>query len=178
MTPEELNEALANGTLNEAAEKLEKERADAQARGDVKATATASNDLGVLYYLLAKYPEARAAMESARDGFTQVNDPVGQARSIGNLARLEERKGDKKVALAMYQQAADMFHAADDRDDEFATLRSLSQLYLKLGGWLQALATFDHALLIKPHRSWFDNFLHWLYQIPLKMLGFNAPQSA
>ncbi len=174
MTPEELNEAIERGTLKEAAAALENKRDEATAGGQTQTAAELSNDLGVVYYLLGRYPEARTALQAARDGFLQLNDGTGEGRALGNLARVEEKKGDRKAALALYQQASDLFHAANERDDEFATLRSISQLYLKMGGWLQALATFDRALTIKPHRGPFDAFLHFIYQIPLRMLGYSA----
>lgn len=174
MTPEELGEAIQNGKLNEAAVYLEQQRADAQARGDVSATASVVNDLGVVYYLAEQYPQARAAFESARDGFGQTDDALGRARALGNLARLEEKTGDRKAALALYQQAIDLFHEVNEREDEFATLRSLSQLYLKMGGWIQALAMYDRALMVKPKQGFFDKILHWLYQIPLRMLGMGS----
>ncbi len=174
MTPEELNEALEHGTLKEAAAQLEQKRTEATTGGKVREAAELSNDLGVVYYLLGRYPDARTALQAARDGFLQLQDGVGEGRALGNLARVEEKSGDRKAAIGMYQQAADLFHTANERADEFATLRSLSQLYLKLGGWLQALATFDRALMIKPNRGPFDAFLHFLYQIPLRMLGYSA----
>jgi tetratricopeptide (TPR) repeat protein len=174
MTPEELNEALEHGTLNEAATQLEHQRAEALGRGDVHGAAELSNDLGVVFFLAGRYPDADTALQRARDGFLQVNDSLGEARALGNLARLEEKKGDRQVAVGMYRQAADLFDAAKEYADEFATLRTLSQLYLKLGGWLQALATFDRALMIKPHRGLMEAFLHMIYQIPLRMLGIGT----
>jgi tetratricopeptide (TPR) repeat protein len=173
MEPQELAQALHSGTLNEAAVKLEGEREAALARGDVRARATAANDLGVVYYMSGQPTQAREAMESSRNDFAQLNDQAGEARALGNLARLEERNRNRRAALALYQQAADMFHEANDREDEFATLRSLSQLYLVMGGWLPALAAYDRGLMVKPHATFFDAILHWLYQIPLRMLGFN-----
>jgi tetratricopeptide (TPR) repeat protein len=174
MEPVELAQVLQSGTLNEAAVRLEREREAALAQGDVLARATAANDLGVVYYHSGQTTRAREAMESSRDDFVLLNDLTGQARALGNLGRLEEGNHNRKEAHALYRQAADLFHEANDGEDEFVTLRSLSQLYLKLGGWIQALATYDHALTIKPHATLLDGVLHWLYQIPLRMLGFNS----
>ena len=173
MEPQELAQAIHSGTLNEAAVKLESEREAAVVSGDVRARATAANDLGVIYYLSGQPIQAREAMESSRDDFVRLNDQPGEARALGNLARLEERNRNRKAALALYQQAADMFHEANDRENEFVTLRSLSQLYLAMGGWLPALAAYDRGLTVKPNATLFDAFLHWLYQIPLRMLGYS-----
>jgi tetratricopeptide (TPR) repeat protein len=174
MEPEELADVLHRGTLKETSEKLERDREAASERGDARQCAIISNDLGVVYYLLGEMERARNLLESSRADFVRMSDPAGQARSLGNLARVEERSHNRKLALALYQQAADLFHEAKEQGDEFATLRSLSQLYLKMGGWMQALAAYDRGLTIKPHSTLFDSILHWLYQIPLRMLGFSS----
>jgi tetratricopeptide (TPR) repeat protein len=173
MEPEQLTEALRNGTLKETGEKLEREREAASERGDLRSRATAANDLGVVCYLLDETAQARKMLEASRDDFTHLGDTAGRARALGNLARVEEKGRNRKLALVLYQQAADLFHEANERGDEFATLRSLSQLYLKMGGWLQALAAYDRGLTIKPRSTLFDAILHWLYQIPLRMLGLS-----
>jgi tetratricopeptide (TPR) repeat protein len=173
MEPKELARALRDGTLIQAAAELERERGAALGGGDTRASAAAANDLGVVYYLLAQTGPAREMLESSRDDFVRLNDAIGQARALGNLARLEEKSHNRRAALALYQQAADLFHDSKAHGDEFATLRSLSQLYLKMGGWIQALATYDRGLTIKPHGTILDVILHWLYQIPLRMLGLS-----
>ncbi len=174
MTPEALHDAIERGTLNDSASELEKLRADALARGDAGLAARTSNDLGVVHFLAGRMAESRAELESAREAFTQLNDQSGQAHALGNLARLEEKTGNPKTALALYQQAGDLLHEAKQPLEEFATLRSLSRMYLRHGAWLQALTAYDRGLMIKPHRSFFDAFLHWLYQIPLRMLGLGS----
>ncbi len=87
---------------------------------------------------------------------------------------MEEGAGNAHLAMALYQQAIDLFDEAKQRDEEFATLKMLSQLYLKHGGWFQALAAYDRALQIKPRRGFFDSFLHLIYQIPLRMMGLSS----
>lgn len=132
-----------------------------------------ANDLGVMHYLAGQYPEARAALQSARDAFERLDSPIGRARAAGNLARLEERSGNRAAALRLYREAADLFEQHGNAEDEFATLRALSRVYLRIGGWLQALATFDRALACKPGRGLWEALLRRLYQIPLRMLGLN-----
>ncbi|MGB8648004.1 MAG: tetratricopeptide repeat protein [Anaerolineae bacterium] len=174
MTPEELNQAVQDGKLEQAAAQLEKDCADLAAKGDTHKAAETANDLGVVYYMLKQYDPARAALGRAREQFEGANDVVGKARTMGNLARVEEQAGDKDKAASLYWEAAELFHQANERDDEFATMRSLSQLYMKRGGWLQALATFDQALQIKPNPGLREAMLHRFYQIPLKMFGLGS----
>ncbi len=171
MKPEELEQVIQEGKLEEAATQQERELAAAEDQGDRRQAAEKANDLGVIYYMLKRYDDARASLVKAHDHFVAVEDAVGQARALGNRARVEEQAGDNEKAASLYWQAAEQFHQANERDDEFATMRSLSQLYLKSGGWLQALATFDHALQIKPNSGLREAALHRFYQIPLRMFG-------
>lgn len=171
MAPQDLSRVLRSGQLGEAAGRLEREREAAVSRDDIPRRAAAGNDLGVVYYRMGKIPEARAALEGSRDDFASLNDQVGRARALGNLARVEERSHNRSGALVLYQQAADLMHDANERADEFATLVSLSRLCLKMGGWMQALAAYDRGLSVKPRKGSLDLMLHWLYQIPLKMMG-------
>lgn len=171
METRELTQALRNGKLGEALARLEGERVSAVQRGDLASKAEAENDLGVVYYLSGINDKARGAFEGSRDDFTRLNNQLGRARATGNLARVEERSKNRTAALALYQEAAALFHEAGEHADEFATLRSLSRLYLKMGGWIQALAAYDRGLAIKPGKSPIDVMLRWLYRIPLQMMG-------
>ncbi len=174
MTPEQLAIAVREGRLDRAAAELEGAVAAAQRGGGMKQSADLWNDLGVVYYLAARMEDSRGALERAYASYLQLNDRAGQGRALGNLARVAERCGDRDRALMLYAQAADLLHEAKQPADEFATLRSLSQLYLRLGGWIQALATFDRALTIKPGRGLLEAFLHVIYQIPLRMIGVGS----
>ncbi len=174
MKPEELNQAIQEGRLDQAAAQLEKEYAERDGQGDPHKSAEDANDLGVVYYMLKDYSQARNWLQKGREQFEALNDPTGKARSLGNMARVEEQAGDKEQAASLYWEAAELFHQANERDDEFATMRSLSQLYMKSGAWLQALATFDHAIQIKPHPGVREAMLHRFYQIPLRMFGLGA----
>lgn len=174
MKPQELYQAIQDGKLEQVADQLEKEYAGQAGTADPHRLAEDANDLGVVYYMLKRYDQARSWLLKGREQFEALGDPLGKARSLGNLARVEEQAGQKDKAASFYWEAAELFHQANERDDEFATMRSLSQLYMKSGAWLQALATFDHALQIKPHPGVREAMLHRFYQIPLRMLGLGS----
>lgn len=174
MKPEELNQAIQEGRLEQAAAQLEKEYAEKEGQADPHKVAEDANDLGVVYYMLKQYDKAQAWLEKGRDQFAACGDSAGKARALGNMARVQEQMGNKEKGAALYWEAAELFHQQNERDDEFATMRSLSQLYMKSGAWLQALATFDHALQIKPHPGLREAMLHRFYQIPLRMFGLGS----
>ncbi len=157
-------------------EEYAKTREEAKAKGDLKAYAMTSNDLGAVLYLAGKFDDARRAIEDARTTFAQLGDTVGQGFASGNLARVEERAGDRDKALGLYQQAADFFKAGGDADNQSVTLRALSTLYFGKGDVMMALLVYTRALEAKPKRNAFDNFLLWLYRIPLNLMGIEKAQ--
>ncbi len=169
----QLQLARTTGELDRSLSRLEKQRADAQRLGDPRQAAVLGNDLGVAYYVTGEFERARTCLLNTLEAFVSLKDTAGEGHAAGNLARVEERLGHIADAAARYQQAADLLHTARAFDDEFATLKMLSQLYLRNGAWLPALAAFDRALVVKPRKGPLDGLLHWLYQIPLRMMGYN-----
>lgn len=162
-----------NPHIKSAAE-YEKMRDEAKAKGDNKAFAMTSNDLGVALYLEGKMDDARRVIEEARATFAGMNDAVGQGFASGNLARVEDRLGHRDKAVGLYQQAADFFKAGGDTDNQALTLRMLSQMYFGKGDMMMALLYYTRALEAKPKRNAFDNFLLWLYKIPLNLMGIKT----
>ncbi len=155
------------GSLKEAVSPLEQARAAFLERGDQVKAASVANDLGVVYYLLGRNAEARDALALARGVYERNGDIVGQARTLGNLAQLMNRQGDKLTAEQNYQRAAELFHQAGERGLEFDTYRALSQMQLQRGRWLEALAAYDRGLAAKGGSRALRAFL----QIPLRILG-------
>lgn len=171
MDQNELQVHMENNTLDQAAASLAQERADAEAAGDKEKTALASNDLGVVYTLLNRNDEARAALNQAHQLFIETNDAAGQGRATGNLAQLEERLGNSDAAGALYMQAADLLHEGNAFGDEFTTRRRLSRFYLTHGATLQSLSETSKALAVKPNANWWDKFQMWFFSLPLKLMG-------
>ncbi len=173
MDQTELEQHIQNKTLDQAAASLELERANAQANGDNEKAALASNDLGVVYLLLERMDDARAALNQAHQMFIALNDPAGQGRATGNLAQLEERAGNADAAGALYMQAADLLHEGNAFADEYTTRRRLSRFYLTRGATLQSLSETVKALSVKPNANAWDKFQKWFYALPLKLMGVN-----
>lgn len=145
----------------------EQARAAFLAEGNVLEAARAANDLGVVYYLLGRYDDAREIFTETLATFEQLGDVLGQAKAVGNLAPLLERAGDRPGAEKNYLRAGELFHQIGEKVFEYDTYRALSQMQLQSGRWLEALSTFDRALAAKGG----SRFLRWFLQIPLKMLG-------
>lgn len=155
------------GSLKESVKEFEMARAMFVEQGDPAKAATVANDLGVVYYLLGRHADARQVLLEAQQVFEKHGDATGQARTIGNLAQLMNRAGDKDNAEKGYLRAADLFHQAGERGFEYDSYRALSQMQLQRGHWIEALAAYDRALAAKGGSGALRAFL----QIPLRLLG-------
>lgn len=174
MEQNQLQTFIQNNTLDQAVALLEQERDSAQASGNQQQVAQSANDLGVVFTILKRNDEARAALEQAQQIFIALDDTVGQGRATGNLAQLEERVGNGDASGALFMQAADLLHEGNAFSDEYATRKRLSRFYLSKGATMQALGENARALAVKPDANAWDKFLHWLCGVPLKLLGVNG----
>lgn len=166
-----LQELIDQGKLEEAGTTLQAERADAVARGDSHAAALSANDLGAVYSLARKFDLAYDTLMEAQRGFIASHDEEGQARASGNLARVQMRRGEMDAAAALLLQAADLFHATTQFQEEYATLRLLSRVYTGRGNFWQGIAMMDRALSVKPNRSLIDTIQQFFYRLPLRLMG-------
>lgn len=171
MEQAQLQELIARGKLEQAETTLRRERDDALAGGDVHAAAVSANDLGVLYLYMNRSDEARQVLSQAQLGFIEANDAEGQARALGNLARLEYKTGDLSTAAADYLQAADLFHETYHLQEEYVTLRVLSRVYTLQGNFWQGIAMMERALGVKPDKSPFERLQQFFYRLPLRLMG-------
>lgn len=171
MNQMELQQHISNNTLPQAAEQLQRERADAQAENNLQKQAEATNDLGIVYLMQNDTAQARALLTEAHQLFIQANDAAGQGRATGNLAQLEERAGNGEIASALYMQAADLLHEGGSFQDEYTTRRRLSKYYLTHGATMMSLSETVKAIRVKPNASAWDKFQMWLYALPLKLMG-------
>lgn len=156
-----------DGSLNESIPLFEQARAAYLAQGEAAKAASVANDLGVVYYLAGRRDEARRILEDARAVFERMGEVAGQARALGNIAQVLNRAGDQAGAEEHYQHAAELFHHIGERALEYDTYRALSQMQLRRGRWLEALAAYDRALAAKGGAGALRAFL----QIPLRLLG-------
>lgn len=174
MDQNQLQTYVQNNSLEQAITLLEQERSAAEATGNRAQVALSSNDLGVVLTILGRNDEARAALAQAQQLFIALDDTAGQGRATGNLAQLEERVGNGDASGALFMQAADLLHEGSAFSDEYATRKRLSKFYLSKGATMQALGENAKALAVKPDANAWDKFLHWLYGVPLKLMGVGS----
>ncbi|MFE0774574.1 BTAD domain-containing putative transcriptional regulator [Streptomyces sp. NPDC058861] len=86
--------------------------------------------LGSLHLTRSRPTKARAALEPAREAFSELGDVRGLALVRRNLAMLAQRQGDQRAALALHRQAVADFQAVDDHVGQTNTLAHLARLAL------------------------------------------------
>ncbi len=166
-TRQEALKLFREGAVEQSASMFESVRASYVEQKDEAQAASVGNDLGVAYYRLGRFDDARRVLEESRIAFEKLGDVAGHARAVGNLAQVMSRSGEKDAAQQNYERAAELFHQAGERDFEYDTYRALSQMQMQRGHLLESLATYDRALAAKGGSGAFRAFL----KIPLKLTG-------
>jgi CHAT domain-containing protein/tetratricopeptide (TPR) repeat protein len=117
-------------TLGDALQRLQRLR-------DAAGEAEARNGLGIVYYWMARYDDARAEHEQALALFEAAADADAVGRTLNFIARAHSRKGRDRRALELYQRAYDVAAAlADPRKRSLAegsALANMANTYLDLG---------------------------------------------
>jgi tetratricopeptide (TPR) repeat protein len=134
---------------------------------DGHGAARLANDLGVIYYRLGLQDEARRVFEEALPFLVEPGDKLEQAKTLGNLAQIQNKSGNIKSAETNYGRAAQLFHESGERGLEYDTWRAVSHMRLMHGRWLEALAAYDLALAAKGS----SGLRRFFFRIPLKLLG-------
>lgn len=158
------------GELSEAMSYLRRAHEQYQASHDVVGVAEAANDIGVLYTVMRRYDEAERWLNDSYRLFVGLQDLGGEAQTLGNLGSLARAKRDLRQAAAYLQQAADRFHLVGDDERRSATLKILSMVRLRQLRFLQALATYETALICTPHPTIWHKILRAILSLPRRMM--------
>jgi tetratricopeptide (TPR) repeat protein len=159
------------GRFAAAAEGFEAARASFEQAGDRRRAAETANNLCVALLQARQPAKALRAVQGTTEVFDALGDHVRAAQAAGNLASALEATGDLAAAERAYQQALQRFADLGDRDGQATILRSLSQLQLKRGRPMEALASMQAGLEQKPRRNVRDRWLRRLLDLPLRLLG-------
>jgi tetratricopeptide (TPR) repeat protein len=138
--------------------------------GDRILQAEMANNRAVVLLAMGKASEAKAAATGTEGIFLQAGDLSRAGKAVGNLAAALEAEGDPASAETAYRRAADLFTQAGDEDSRTQTQRALSQLLLRRGRPLEAVAAMDQGLPHKP-RFWSQRLVRWLLRLPTAFLG-------
>lgn len=173
-TPESLAQRalqdFRQGRFADAAEGFRAAREAYERAGNLPAAAEAANNQSVALLQAGRPQEARQAVDGTPEVFERAGDSLRAAQAVGNLASAAEACGDLEAAERLYQAAQERFAVLGDGAAQATLLKSLSQLQLKRGRPLEALATMQAGLEQKPRRSLRDRWLQRLLRLPSRLL--------
>ncbi|GAB4477145.1 MAG: hypothetical protein Kow0088_15680 [Anaerolineales bacterium] len=174
LSPKELAERAErfyrDGNLPEAAEGFEAAARAYQAQGKQILAAEMWNNYSVVLIQLGRGEEAVKTVETTLPILNESGDQERLGVAYGNLATALEACGRYAEAQEAYLQSADLLEKCGKMELRLHALKALSQLQLKQGKQLQALATFQAALEDSSQLSLQQRFLKKLMEIPSKLL--------
>jgi tetratricopeptide (TPR) repeat protein len=129
-----------------------------------------ANDIGVVYTVLERWPEAEKWLDEAQQRFVRGGDLGGEAQALGNMGSMYRVRGLLGQAAAHLQLSADKFHVVGDDERRVASLRSLSVVRLRQFRPLQAVACYRDALACHPNPNWLVRLLKKLFGLPFRLL--------
>jgi tetratricopeptide (TPR) repeat protein len=103
--------------------------------------------------------------------FAEAGDLKRQAMALGNQAAALDSLHKVEEAIQLYQQSNQLLKQLNEQALRVYVLQSLSGLQLRQRHYMNAMATMEAALEIKPNLSLRERFLRKLLQIVFKMLG-------
>jgi len=149
MTPElrkalirKANTHLAAGQYSAAFDIYGLAKTIAEKIGDKEGVATASLDIGTVYYFQANYPAALEHYRKARELFTEVTNNYESAKALSGVALIYREQRREAEALEALQQALKEFTALNDKDEIANTLNSIGAIYYGQRNYTAAAEAF------------------------------------
>jgi tetratricopeptide (TPR) repeat protein len=140
---------------------------DAFARiGDEPSAAEAANNLCVALLQDARPREALARVQGTPAVFESHGDPRRAAQAYGNLGNALEDCGRTAEAGAAYRQSLELFRSLGEHQGEALILQRISQLQLRQGQPLEALASMQASLEVAPRGGLLRRWLRRLLSLP------------
>ena len=110
---------------------------------DKEGVATASLDIGTVYYFQANYPAALAQYKKARELFIEVTNDYESAKALSGLALIYKEQRRDKEALEALQQALKEFTSLGDKEEIADTLNGIGAIHYAQGNYSAAAEAFS-----------------------------------
>lgn len=121
--------------------------------GDELSAAEAANNLCVALLQGARPQEALACVQGTPAVFESHKDPLRAAQAYGNLGNALEDCGRLSEAGEAYRHSLELFRSQGGHEGEALILQRISQLQLRQGQPIEALAAMQASLSATP-RGW------------------------
>jgi tetratricopeptide (TPR) repeat protein len=162
--------AFREGNYLEAVTGFKEAATAYQDQGQTLLAAEMWNNCGVALVQLGQGDEALKVIQPTLTLLESEGDLERLGIAYGNLASALEVCGRYEEAQQAYLRSAELLEKCGKAELRLHALKALSQLQLKQGKQLQALATFQAALEDAPRLSLQQKALKKLMEIPWKLL--------
>jgi tetratricopeptide (TPR) repeat protein len=170
-TPEQLAEEgkrlYQQGDFQKAAERFTSAGLGYIVQNNMLMVAEVKNNLCVTLLQVRKLNEALEAVSGTEVIFANAGDRRREGMALTNRATVLNALGRWKGAIPVYEQAAQVLKQAGEDGLRLDTLRSLSQMYLKHGKFIEAVVAMQEGLMGVKNPSPRQKFLKKLLFIRL-----------
>jgi tetratricopeptide (TPR) repeat protein len=161
--------------LAEAATAFTEAQRQFEAAGDRAAAAEMRNNLCVIHMAQEAWPAAIAVVAETPETFRELGDSMREAQALANLAAAHDGAGHIDQAAELYVQAIDLFGQLGERDTRAACFKKLSNMQVKQGNKLQALASMRSGLNLSSELSAQEKVLKEALDKATRLMGGNLP---
>ena len=111
--------------------------------GDKEGVASASLDIGTVYYFQANYPAALEHYQKARELFTEVTNHYESAKALSGVALIYKEQRRDTEALTALQQVLKEFTSLGDNQEAANTLNMIGTIHYGQGNYAAAAEAFS-----------------------------------
>ena len=158
--------AFYNQDYNAALEFFNAAYSSSSTSGDTLAAAEIANNLSLCYLKSGDSQKAFDIIQNTDQFFKDAGDKKKQAITLANQAAALEGLHKFDLAAAKYEDSSSLFKEIGCQDERALVQKSLSQLHLRRGHQLEAMAAMQIAIDNQKHPSIVERFLRKLLKIP------------
>lgn len=163
--------AYRRGELSAAAEGFRSASAAYTRDGNELAAAEAANNLCVTLLQADRPQDALVCVQGTEAIFERRQDLGRAAQAYGNLGSALEGCGRTAEAEAAYQRSLELFGSLGDRDGQSLILQRLSQVRLRQGQPIEALAAMQASLDAAPRGGLLRRWVRSLLSLPARFFS-------
>jgi tetratricopeptide (TPR) repeat protein len=143
-----------------------------RSQGSLDLAAEMDNNCGVALLQGGEPAAALQAVSGSAQVFAAQGDERRAALAYGNQGAALEALGQIQQAMESYQRSAELLKKVGEHELRVPVLRALSQLQLRRGQVLPALASMQASIAEIEHPSLWQRILKHLFETPFRLLNW------
>ena len=163
--------AYKQGHYDRAGQLFGQASAGYTAAGDALNAAEMASNQSVALLQGGDAHEALQAVQGIDRVFALAGDTRRQAMALGNEAAALDALHQDQLAFKKYQECAELLKQLGDNETRALVMKNISQIQMRTGHQLEALASMEAALTTKKRLNLTERMLKKLLKVPFQMLG-------